>query len=442
LKKTIVNKIREILQIEREIDDQKILNFVEKQELFPIIYTLAKHYWEKYPKGLELLGKIVSLITKDEYFKARYNLKDYITRTQLLPLLEAAKKKEKAKEEEIINKWRGYYFTFKVIVERKEKPEIPEVERSQIFNYIKQQMYNHKHYERIFDLEELKNIQEKTKQMFVQFLSVIFEKKKEKLELGKLTMQLKEEGLDENRIKILTGFIQILEDLFLKQKPYKEILSSVARLNNKYIIQLWPSFGELTVWKEDIYGYLNQTLKGEIKKIIQPITTYLSYFTDHPKTLLEIGKYPVSTCQNYESTDIFNCALLGYVFDAHIKALVLREVNLENSLSEEELNQCKIEIDEYKEIIFVKTPQGEVIKGILSKPLARRIVMLGSKMGKPILLLEPIYSKWGRKDEFIEGLLNAPLEKIKKELSLESTKSGKGISLPGSHNPAGYYRDV
>jgi hypothetical protein len=68
--------------------------------------------------------------------------------------------------------------------------------------------------------------------------------------------------------------------------------------------------------------------------------------------------------------------------------------------------------------------------------------MLGKKEEKPTLLLEPIYAKQGRGDITFKKILNAPLEKIRQGLNLETTESGGEIILPESHNPEGYYRDV
>jgi hypothetical protein len=200
------------------------------------------------------------------------------------------------------------------------------------------------------------------------------------------------------------------------------------------------------MWRTDIYNYLSQLIEEQEKgrKIIRKQTILLFYLTDHPKTLLEIGKYPVSTCQDYESTDFWNKSLLGYVLDAHIKALVLREIEIETEeeINEEDLNQAKVNLDEEKEIIKITLPNGKTLEGKMSKPIARRVVMLGKKEGKPTLLLEPIYSKMGRQDEIYKEFLNAPLGKIQNALNLEITESGEGIILPESHNPAGYYRDV
>jgi hypothetical protein len=200
------------------------------------------------------------------------------------------------------------------------------------------------------------------------------------------------------------------------------------------------------MWQQDIYNYLTQIIKEQEKgrKIIRKQTILLSYLTDYPKTLFEIGKYPVSTCQDYESTGSLNTKLLGYVFDAHIKALILREIEIETEeeINQEDLNQAKVEIDEEKGTIIITLPNGKTFEGRISEPIARRIIMLEKKGRKATLLLEPIYSRRGRGDKTYEEISAAPLEKIRLELNLETTESGEGIDLPGSHNLAGYYRDI
>jgi|GEM_PF-4221256 len=68
--------------------------------------------------------------------------------------------------------------------------------------------------------------------------------------------------------------------------------------------------------------------------------------------------------------------------------------------------------------------------------------MLGEKEGKPILLLEPIYSIRERGDIKVQALLDAPLEEIKETLNLELVLLAENVSLLPSHNPEGYYRDI
>jgi ferritin len=446
LEKRIIEKIKELLKISQDIEDKKIFNFIKECTYFPLIFTLASHYSKIYRNGLPLLGKITSSLIKDPtleyYFQMRYDLNDRITRKQLNPLLEGKSPEEYP---QIIEKWRNPYYTFKILSQKeRERIETTEIDWDQVWDHIKSQTYGDKHYEQLFELEEFKNLEEENKNKIIEIIDVLFSSDKKTINFGELR-EILQEKLNEKKINILIGYFQLLRDISLKQKTPKEILNKIERLN-KNIQQNWQEFGQLVMWQQDIYNYLTQLIKEQEKerKIIRKQTILLSYLTDHPKILFEIGKYPVSTCQDYESTGDLNKKLLGYVFDAHIKALVLREIEIETEeeINEEDLNQAKVEIDEEKGTIIITLPNGKTFEGRISKPIARRIIMLGKKERKATLLLEPIYSRRGRGDKTYKEILAAPLEKIRRELNLEITESGKGIDLPGSHNPAGYYRDI
>jgi hypothetical protein len=450
LEENIINKIKELLEIRQDISNEEIKKNIMQSPYFPIIFTLAVHYSAIYKDGLPLLRKIFNSLIKDpslgDYFQMRYDLSDQITKAQLSPLLEGKNPEEYP---QIIEQWRNPYYTFKILSqEERERIKIVEINWYQVWEHIKSQTYGEKHYEQLFKLEEFKNLDEEIKNKIREIIDIIFTSEKKTINLSEIRKILKGK-LDENKINILIGYFQLLKDLSLKQKTPQEILSTIERLNNK-ITNNWQKFGQLTIWQQDIYNYLIQLIKEQEqeRRIIRKQTILLSYLTDHPGTLLKIGKYPINTCQDYESTDTYNKALLGYVFDAHIKALVLREIKLETEeeINEEDLNQAKVEIDEEKDTIKITLPNGKTVEGKMSKPISRRIVMLGEKEGKPTLLLEPIYGKYGKGDETYKEFLDIALKKIQNDLGLEifapkTEVEGETISLPPSHNKEGYYRD-
>jgi len=444
--RAIYDKIRRMFKIEKEITFKQLKGFVKESRFFYTLINLATHYSGIYPEGLELLGKIVSAILKDNYFEMRYDLNDSIAKDQLTPLLEGKDPKE---YRGIIEKWRKNYFVFNVLSgETKKEMGFQGVDWQQIFGHLRSQIWENKHYEHLFGLEEFKTIDAGSKNKLIDFFGTIFSSEKKPLKIGELKEILKRLNLKESKVEILIGYIQLLRDLSLqqrlsedKQKSPKDILSTIEKLQKK-IEKEWEGFGNLTLWKEDIFEYLNQAFKLAEEKEIKRKKIYLSYLTDHPRILLEIGKYPVSTCQSYESRGDLNKKLLGYVFDAHIKVLVLREVKLEEEIDEETLRESEVKIDENKEEIEIKAPTGKILKGKISKPVARRIVMLGKKENRPVLLLEPLYSIRGRDDPQFQKLLDLPLEEIKRELSLKTTSVSKRIRLPYSRNPEGYYRDI
>jgi hypothetical protein len=446
LEEKAIKRISEFLGISQAINYEEIKNFIAKSSYSPIILTLAIHYSKIYKDGLPLLGKITSSLIKDptlkDYFQMRYDINDPITREQLNPLLEGKTPQEYP---QIIEKWRNPYYTFKILSqEEREKIETAGIDWDKVWEHIKSQTYGDKHYEQLFILEEFKNLDEENKNKIRKVIDVLFVSDKKTINFGE-TRKILQGKLAEKKINILIGYFQLLRDISLKQKTLQEILSSIERLN-KNIQENWQEFGQLIMWQQDIYNYLAHLIKEQERerKIIRKQTILLSYFTDHPKTLFEIGKYPVSTCQDYESTGDFNTKLLGYVFDAHIKALVLREIEIETEeeIRQEDLNQAKVNLDEEKERFIITLLNGKTITGKISKPIARRMVMLGKKNEKPALLLEPVYSKRGKGDKTYRKFLDSPLNKIKNELNLEITESGEEIILPKSHNPGGYYRDV
>jgi hypothetical protein len=176
LKKRMIEKIRELLKISQDIEDKNIFNFIKECTYFPVILTLAAHYSKIYRDGLTLLGKITSSLIKDptleDYFQMRYDLNDPITREHLNPLLEGRSPKEYP---QIVEKWRNSYYTFKILSqEERERIETAEIDWDQVWDYIKSQTYGDKHYEQLFVLEELKNLDEKNKNKIREIIETIF----------------------------------------------------------------------------------------------------------------------------------------------------------------------------------------------------------------------------------------------------------------------------
>jgi hypothetical protein len=329
--------------------------------------------------------------------------------------------------------------------QEKEETQYTGISLDQIWNHIKSQTYDDKHYEELFLLEELKNLDQELKNKILNLFHIIFNSENKKIDFGLIKDSLRKQ-LSNEKTDVLIGYFQFLKDIVLKQKNLKDLLSSIERLNSK-IKYDWQEFSQLIIWREDIYSYLKIFLEAEYenKKIKNKQIILFSYISDHPKTLLEIGKYPVPTCQSYESTASLNKYLLGYVFDAHIKALVLREIQIETEekIDEISLNKSQIEFDEEKEFIKIIIPEKNIaIETKVSKPIARRIILLAKKFNRPAILVEPIYSKRGRGDNSLDKFLIEPLLKLKQELNLELVSSAKEVSLPISHNQLGFYLDV
>ncbi len=440
LKAEIIRIIKSEFMIDESIKDDDLERFIKECKFLRTLIVLGSHYKKIYPDGLSLLGKIVSSLIKNRYFEERYNLDDALTKDQLSPIL-TYYPEEKYKE--IIEKWRNPYFS--VFIEKKGgvKGE-KRFNRADIFNELKRRIITDKHFESLFKIIKMDSEDEDT---IRKALSFYFEESKGSLNWEDIKKVLQKYGLEKEKIDIFLGILSILKEIKIGQKDPKEILSSLDRLSDKIKIY-WPDLEKVEGWGIDLNSYLRNVLMEELRRgdseVIKGERVYISYLTDHPKTLLEIGKYPVPTCQSFESKGDLNRYLLGYVFDAHIKAAVLREIYSPIKLTQEIIEKSKIEIDEDGERIKIVTPEGNRIEGTISKPIARRILMLGRKQERPYVLLEPIYySKISREDADI--FLSSPISKLEeafKEIGLEIGEDPMGIELPPSHNPAGFYRDI
>jgi hypothetical protein len=441
LKQEIFQRLKQILQIEEEIDEKQLERFIKESKYLNQLITLAIHYSKIYKEGLPLLGKIKTAMIQGTYFDLRYDLKDPITQEELSPLLENIT--DEQKKQKILNIWRENHFSFHLQSEEEIKQETEKtINYNHILEHLRSQIIDDKHYEDILNL--ISNIDQKDKETLSSIFGEALYGKT--INFGNIKKILEKYQLSKEKINCFIGVIQLLRDLNLKKNP-EEYLSSIERLE-KIIKNSFQELLNKAIIEIDVFNYLREQLKQLISDNKEKITRkriLVSYFTDHPKTLIEIGAYPVSTCQNYNSTDKYNTKLLGYIFDAHIKALVCREIEIKEDVDIENLEKAKIEIDDNNEKITIILEDGRKIEAQVSKPIARRIVMLGKIDNQPALLLEPIYNKSGKTNEEID-YLNKPIEKLLEELKKENidiktTNSGKTLT-PKSHNPAGYYREI
>ncbi len=441
IEKELVFLIRKTFSLPSEITDREILTFLKEYQYINTILTLRNHYKKIYSEGLPLLNEVVASLIKGKFFEERYNLNNEIVQNQLAPLIKGFPLE---KQQEIISLWRGNYFHISILETKTEiTTEKPDSFQG-IIEHLKAQVIKEGHYLGILDL--LQGLSEDDKNFIKDQILQALEGKT--INLKELREILKD-IIPQEKVNIISGIIQLFRDLSGGKTP-EELLKSLNKLKenvNKY----WQELETKVIWETDIVRYLENQLLSlkskEGKESKLKILIQLNYFTDHPRTLFEIGAYPVSTCQDYRSTGNLNRHLLGYVFDAHIKALVQREIYLETDveLREDELNQSQIKLDENGEEIKIILPSGKEIKGKVSKPVARRIVFLGEKNGNPVLLLEPIYTQSGRTTKEDEKL-NTPLYKLQKALlekgiNVEIRISPEGINIGQSRNPASYYRD-
>jgi len=445
IKKKIREQFREILYLNEEVPDSEIDKFLKECKYLNTILTLALHYHNIYKEGLPILGEVFSGVIQSRYYEWRYDLNSDRVRTQLAPILENHSEDDLVL---IVEKWKATYFHFKIQKEEKTAKESKakiSINWKEILGYLRNQIINHRHFNGLFNLGEFKKFNEEDRGTLLRYLHYyLLEESLPTLNLEEVKKFLQDRNISENKIKILIGIITLFKEIKIGKKTPKEIKSMIDRLEKNIDDELKT----VVAIGQDILGYLCQQLEEMTKK-----DTYneevkrevlVSYFTEHPRTLLEIGHYPVSTCQDFASTGDLNTHLLGYISDAHIRALVVRKIELlENiDINEEKLNNSEIMIDENNEEILINLPTGQIIRAKISKPVARRIIILGRVNNKPAILLEPIYYI-GVSINILEELMQKSLEKFKKEFpEVIINDTGYDFETAPSYNPAGFYRDI
>ena len=140
--------------------------------------------------------------------------------------------------------------------------------------------------------------------------------------------------------------------------------------------------------------------------------------------------------------------------DAHIQAVVVREIeDADDFIGDENLID---DIDEGRQIVrFKKSEEAKEYK--ISKPIARKIIMLGSKGDEGVLVDMPLYHEPGAiepeaakeyQKEVIENFIsriNSGLKKYRygdSGLVRMAVDGDKDIVIPGSRNSAGHYNDL
>ena len=445
IKKKIREQFRKILYLNEEVLDSEIDKFLKECKYLNTILTLALHYHNIYKEGLPLLGEVLSAVIQGRYYEWRYDLNSDIVRKQLAPILENHSEDDLVR---IVEKWKASYFYFKIQrgeKTTKESKAKPSINWEEILGYLRNQIINHGHFNGLFNLGEFSKFNEEDRGTLVRYLHYyLLEEDLPTLNLEEVKKFLQDRNISENKIKILIGIITLFKEIKIGKKTPKEIKSMIDRLEKNIDDELKT----VVAIGQDIFGYLCQQLDEVIKKDTynQKIKREIlvSYFTEHPRTLLEIGHYPVSTCQDFASTGDLNTHLLGYITDAHIRALVVRRIELSENIDidEEKLNNSEIIIDENNEEILINLPTGQIIKAKISKPVARRIIILGRIDNKPAILLEPIYYI-GVPINILEELMQKSLEKFKKEFpEVIINDTGDDFETAPSYNPAGFYRDI
>ncbi|KKQ76777.1 MAG: hypothetical protein US99_C0061G0005, partial [Candidatus Daviesbacteria bacterium GW2011_GWF2_38_6] len=434
---------------DKGITFQEFQNFAESwnQEIGSLL-TLALHYQSIYPEGLPLLGNIIESMIKGTYAAKRYDLTNGLTREQLKPMIRARNNAEKIR---LLNLWRGKFPHFNTVLETKR--EHNEIDRASLQHELRVRLSEegHFHFDQLFRLEELSNLSYDQRKLVIKVLGNYLSSEKEPVNFGQFRQELAS-SLSSEHITQLIALSQFFKTMFFDRKSPTEIYSSLDRLISN-IKDKWPELYNLELVSLDmdqfIRDQLNRILEQE-EEVESQRHTYLTFYTDHPKTLLEIGKYPVSSsCQNFESTGELNKALLGYVFDSHIKALCIVELSSRLDLPDDVLNSAKVEIDEGKNKVKIELPSGEIYEAGFSRPKARKIIMLGTfYREQPTLVIEPLYSR-DIDRQLAENLMEEAIKKMRDAIIWRGyikfvlvREKDEDVIVAGSHNPAGHYNDI
>ncbi|MEK7167258.1 MAG: hypothetical protein AAB732_02510, partial [Patescibacteria group bacterium] len=445
-KQKVKEKFQEILDI-KEISQEKFNAFLNNwNNEIQSILTLASRFHQEYPEGKKLFSKIVLAEINNNYFQERYNLENNLTKQQLNPLI---KNKSKQKQKEIIKTYHEGVNLIHISEPSKiEKPKEIYILEQGLKDELLNRFIEQKHIEQqLLGLKEFESFDEKNKKILQDFILFGLLSKEQRKEV-KTTEEIKNCFDKENNL-IIKGIIclhQFFKDLSFSQKSPTELLKNIDNL----LKNLPEEMKELGIIQSDIGKFLKANIetKNKPEQVEFKRKILISHTTDHPKTLLEIGKYPLNTgsCQSYDYSDLnLVKSLLGFVFDAHILAIVIREIEFDEEI------QAIMSLDEGKQIAIIKTKNGLEKQVKISKPIARSMVFLGEKEKKQgVFILQKNYSEPGGienklAEELEEKTLDKFIQTLNEKHSLNLRKrevEEKEIEISGSHNFEGHYNDL
>jgi hypothetical protein len=446
LKKIVKDNFQNLLDLQ-ELLPQKFEEFIQNwQGEIESIVVLASRLHQAYPEVKALLSKIVSAEIEGKFSQLRYDLKDSLTKKQLSPLI-------KGKDEEEVSKILEDYHKGTILVWEEEEKEDKRKEKEAVFilkEELKENLVNnfltHHHFQEIFNLEEFNNLTPEEKEKLEKYILAAF-LPKEEVPL-KNPEELRSDFQGKVKAETLTVIIklnQFFKDLNSGQKSAEDL----SRALNNILKSLPPEMQELGVIKNDLGEFLKAALDAasETKEAQVKRRILLAHTTDHPKTLLEIGKYPANSgsCQSYDYSNLeLAKSLLGYVFDAHIQAIVIREIETQEDIEK------VVALDEGRRTVKIRTKDNQEKEVRVGKPIARAMIFLGEKDGQGIFVLQPNYFTPGA----IEPSLARELQKKTLATFINDLNNNhnfnfrqmqpeeRGIIIAGSHNPEGHYNDL
>lgn len=440
LEKMILDELRRILALENDISYEQLLVFIEKwggdlQSLLVLTRRLQDHSGE-----LETLSSIVSAVLSDSMQQLRYGPSETGETSQLQPLLRQV---DQEKYQEVIDLWRDPAPQIHLIDTNqriKSSERIPVGDR--LTSELRTRLLDNNHLKEAFS--QLGFSEEKLEQLVAVVTSYLIDNARVDDKSNITTISGLVEEIGHPQLKgVLIGLYQLFKSIpRMEQDDLRKSLE-------KWLIQAsktattFPGFSESTFMREDMSTYLKTELVPEEK--ITRKRYYISAQVDDPKTILEIGKYPgAGSCQNYESLGSMVRALPGYIIDGHILATCVFEI--ETDLVLDDTGQVSVsDFNPANRTATLHASNGDPIPVQFSRPVARKMIILGNTRSGAALQTQPLYrSGLGFDDAsaFIDQQITHKLRQLNDGgLSIRELEPETAITIAGSKNPFGHYND-
>ncbi|MBI4272317.1 hypothetical protein HY621_00485 [Candidatus Uhrbacteria bacterium] len=401
-----------------------------------------------------LLAEIIHGEVNNDFFDRRYDLKDPLVRKQLKPLIGGL---PKVKAKEVLTAYHeGARFLHNAEGEQEGGGvfDLPIPLPQHVIDHLAEQIFLDRHVHELFKLPAFSGLTRAEWTRATQFGFGFFRRGGEPWEevyTKPTEFRKRYDGkVPSEYIEAFISLHQFFGDVCKGRKPPSKLLKKFEIFAQKFPKDLIAS----GVMQGDIFSYLQAELTAlqiPRSREAQARRALLIHTTDHPKTLLEIGKYPANTgsCQSYDypSFTLAQC-LLGYVFDAHIMATVVREFEVPPSLTRVDDVEI-LSIDERLLSAQIQSSDGSVFSIKITKPIAREISFFGKKGKQCIVSPAREYVQPGAmQHDLARQLLTDSWEQFTQKLKDKGANirlhnpNENDVTIAGSRNPAGHYNDI
>lgn len=424
--------------------------------------------------GSELLVRtIIADISKERWHEARYDTGNEIVADQLstLNLLVDAEEGGDASAEAVLDAYKEGAYVFserpeKGVSEVKQVDKVRFVLEDDVRTRLVRNVFGHGHVEGIFDSETFRSL---TEAQYNAVRAYMFESL-----LGETERSEQEANIVEGRGVYATldvdakKVIKVVRDCMKTLGKVNKSPDSISRTIQGTLTRLPEEIRSVAFFKEDLAVWLSAVIEAQkeesdvVEDKRKKRKLLFTHTTDHPKTLFEIGKFPANSgsCQSYEYSDFETCSTLpGFVADAHIQAIVTREVELPVEMSDVDMEQLTVtDMDEGRNIM-VLGHDNQSYEVPLPKPISRCVVYLGEyyKYREPraaLLIPAPSYEEPGAitnalatelQDSVVErwsGKLQEAGLRMHTEKRESREDTDENIYIERSRNPRGHYNDI